>query len=79
MNTITLGLILIHMVTLSHLVRSKNHKYASLDGHLKEISTSQSHVLGTQIHLFKVVVLPNFTYGTKIWGGDLKNSHLKSL
>ena len=26
-------------------------------------------------HVFKALVLPTFTYGTKIWGGDLKNSH----
>ena len=25
-------------------------------------------------HLFKVLVLPTVMYGTKIWGGDLKNS-----
>ena len=25
-------------------------------------------------HLFKTLVLPTFTYGTKTWGGDLKNS-----
>ena len=28
-------------------------------------------------HLFKALVLPTFTYGTEIWGGDLKNSHWK--
>ena len=28
-------------------------------------------------HLFKFLVLPTYTYGTKIWGGDLKNSHWK--
>jgi len=28
-------------------------------------------------HLFKALVLPTFTYGTKLWGGDLKNSHWK--
>ena len=28
-------------------------------------------------HLFNALVLPTFTYGTKIWGGDLKNSHWK--
>ena len=28
-------------------------------------------------HLFKALVIPTFTYSTKIWGGDLKNSHLK--
>ena len=26
-------------------------------------------------HLFKALVLPTFTYGTKIWGGSLKYSH----
>ena len=26
-------------------------------------------------HLFKGSVLPTFTNGTGIWGGDLKNSH----
>ena len=26
-------------------------------------------------HLFKASVLPTFTYGTYLWGGDLKNSH----
>ena len=28
-------------------------------------------------HLFQALVLPTFTYGTKVWGGDLKNSHWK--
>jgi len=28
-------------------------------------------------HLFKALVLPTFTYRTKIWGGDLEKSHLK--
>ena len=28
-------------------------------------------------HLFKGLVLPTFTYGTKIWDGDLKYSHWK--
>ena len=30
-------------------------------------------------HLCKALVLPNFTYGTDIWGGNLKNSHWKDL
>ena len=30
-------------------------------------------------HLFKVLVLPSFIYGTKIWGGDLKNSPWKGF
>ena len=29
--------------------------------------------------LVKVLVLPTFTYGTGIWGGDLKNFQLESL
>ena len=28
-------------------------------------------------HLFKVLVLGTFTYGTKLWRGDLKNSYWK--
>ena len=28
-------------------------------------------------HMFKALVLPTLTYGTKIWGGDLQNSHWK--
>ena len=32
-------------------------------------------MLGT--HLFKALVLPTFTYGIEIWGGNLKNSHWK--
>ena len=28
-------------------------------------------------HLFKALVLPSFTYGTAIWGGELENSHWK--
>ena len=28
-------------------------------------------------HLFKALVFPTFMYGTKIWGGDLQNSHWK--
>jgi hypothetical protein len=28
-------------------------------------------------HPFKGLVLLTFTYGTKTWGGDLKNSHWK--
>ena len=27
--------------------------------------------------LFEASVLPTFTYGTKIWGGNLKDSHWK--
>ena len=30
-------------------------------------------------HLFKALVLPIFTYATKIWGGDLKNSNWKAF
>ena len=30
-------------------------------------------------HLFKALVLPTFTYGTEIWGGDFKNSHWKGF
>ena len=36
-------------------------------------SSSWSHMLGTQIHLFKALVLPTLTYDTECWGGDLKN------
>ena len=32
-------------------------------------------MLGTQIHLFKAMVLPTFTYGTEIREGNLRNSH----
>lgn len=39
-NTNTLGLIFFHMDILSHLVKAKNHSYESLDGHLKERSSS---------------------------------------
>ena len=52
-------------------------KYKHLGGHLKERGNSWSHVLGIQMiksHLFKALVLPTFTHGTEIWGGDLKNS-----
>ena len=30
-------------------------------------------------HLFKALVLPTVTYGTEIWGGDLKNYYWKFL
>ena len=30
-------------------------------------------------HLVKALVLPTFTYGIEIWGGDLKNSHWKGM
>ena len=30
-------------------------------------------------HLFRALVLPTFMFGTKIWGGNLKNSIGKSL
>ena len=36
-------------------------------------------MLGTQFHLFNALVLPTFTYGTEIWGSDLKNSYWKIL
>ena len=34
-------------------------------------------MLGTQILSMKVLVLPTFTYGAKIWGGDWRNHHWK--
>ena len=36
-------------------------------------------MLGTQTHLFKGLVLPTFTYGTKTWGGDLKKFTLEGF
>ena len=36
-----------------------------------------SHMLGTQIPSIQALVLPTFTYGTKIGGGNLNNSHWK--
>ena len=30
-----------------------------------------------EYHLSKALVLPTTTYGIKIWGGDLKDSHWK--
>ena len=42
----------------------------------KEVVGSVTY-LELKSHLFKVLVLPTFTYDTKIWGGNLKNSHWK--
>ena len=60
--------------------KATNHNHESLDGHLKEIIKKK--VIGVtwwklKSRLWKVLVLPTFTYGTEIWGGNLKNSHWK--
>ena len=34
-------------------------------------------MLGTQIPSIQALVIPTFTYGTEIWGGNLNNSHSK--
>ena len=76
MNTNTLGLILMHIVTLAIWQKVRHHKFEGLDGKFKERSGSQCYMLGIQIPpLFKALVLPTFTYGTKVWGDNLKNSH----
>ena len=52
--------------------------YESLDRHFKEKKeSSESHVGNSTPKNFKALVLPIFTYGIEIWGGDLKNFHWK--
>ena len=46
---------------------------------LKRKNDNWSHMLRTQIHLFKALVYPTFTYDTQIWGGDLKKSHWRAF
>ena len=48
MDTKTLGLFFIHMVTLSYLVKDEK-SHVALMGTFKEISNSWSHMFGTQI------------------------------
>ena len=75
MNTNTLDLISIHMVMLSHqvkgdVVQSINILVATLrKGAIVGVTCWEF-----KSHLFKALVLPTFTHGTEIWGGDLKNS-----
>jgi hypothetical protein len=78
MNKNTLGLILIHMVTLSHLV--KRQVIASMKALM---GTSRREVVvgvtcwELKSHISKASMLPTFTYDTKIWGGDFINFHWK--
>ena len=44
--------IFIHMVSLSHLVKAKNRSYESLDGHLKERSSSRESYVGNSNPLY---------------------------
>ena len=74
MNTNTLRLISIHMVTLSHLVKDEE-LYETLMGTLRKEAIVGVTSWKLKSHLFKALVLSTFTYGTKIWEGDLKKSH----
>ena len=73
----TLGLIFMHMVTLSHLVKTKIVGLKAPNGHLKERTTSRATCRELKSYLFKALVLPTSTYGTEIWRGDMKNYHWK--
>ena len=70
----TSGLISTPIATLNHQVKGVEYKYESLDGTLRKETVVGVTCWELKAHLFKVVVLPTFTYGTKIWGGDLKNT-----
>jgi hypothetical protein len=83
MSTNTLGLIFIHMDILSHLVKGEESKvcqrYETFIGVLRKEAVVIVTCWELKSHIFKTLVLPTFMYGTKIWGGDLKNSHWKDL
>ena len=66
---------IIHMDTLSHLVKGKeSHGWKPWWALWKEIIVGVT-CWELKSHFFKALVLPTFTHGTKIWGDDLKNSH----
>jgi hypothetical protein len=50
-----------------------NRKCETHEGHLNKNNNRWRHMLGTQILFVKVLGLPTFTYGAKIWGGELRN------
>ena len=72
------GIDFIHINTLSHLVKgTKNRTYESLLSTLRKEEIVGVTCWELKSHLFKAKMLSTFTYGTEIWGGDLKNSHRK--
>ena len=73
MNTNTLKMIFIHMATLSHLVKGEEFAIMkALMGTLRKRLVVGVTCWEFKSHLFKALVLPTFTYGIEIWGGDLK-------
>lgn len=48
MNTNALGVIVIHMVILSHPLKGKESQVRNLDGNFKESNGNKRHMLGTQ-------------------------------
>ena len=71
MNRSTLGWIFNHMVTLSHLVKEEESQMNALMVTLRKESAKGVTCWELKSHLFKAMMLPTFTYGTKIWGRQL--------
>ena len=70
MNTNTLELIFIHRVTLSQVKGKKITRLKkALMGTLRKEVVIGATCWELKSHVFKALVLPTFTYGTKIWGG----------
>ena len=67
------------MVTLSHLVEGEEWQVYMKTWMvtLRKEATTGVTCWELKSHQFKALVLPTFTYGTKIRGGDLENSHWK--
>ena len=64
------------MVTLSHPIKGK--EIASIKafmGTYRKEAVIKVTYWELKTHLFKALVLPTFTRGTEIWGGNLENSH----
>ena len=53
------------------------HHMKALTGTLRKEAIVKVACWELKSHIFKALVLPTFTYGTEIWGSDLKNSHYK--
>jgi hypothetical protein len=77
MNTTSLALIFTHMIKLNHLVKGKVASIKALMDTLRKEALVRVTCLELKSYLFKALVLPTFTHGIEIWGGNLENSYWK--